>query len=111
MVELPIKVDDRSHQIAKSCSDLGINELIVTGRGGIPTNPTNILMLNNTWADMRSDTALFQDVPPSQQLSLSPSVDNFIEASSWDTNATGQIELITNNNISQSGVNISCNSL
>ncbi|MBT9313485.1 two-partner secretion domain-containing protein [Leptothoe kymatousa] len=109
LVELPTEVDDPSQQIAESCSALGVNELVMTGRGGIPTTPNHVLMPNHTWIDFRANSPLVQDVSPSSRLTLPPSPDQLIEATGWHTNATGQIEIVANG--TQPDIYAACNDL
>ncbi|MFG6107752.1 filamentous hemagglutinin N-terminal domain-containing protein [Leptothoe sp. EHU-05/26/07-4] len=43
-----------TQQIITACEQLTENELVVTGQGGLPTDPTQILTGQDLWADIRS---------------------------------------------------------
>jgi filamentous hemagglutinin family protein len=104
LAELPTDVTDASQQIARACStsetaanDLG--EFVITGRGGLPPNPANLLS---------DETVLSQFVTPNRDgeraesreevnsafNTLSTSESSVVEAQGWITDARGQVTLI-----------------
>ncbi len=51
LIELPVNLVDASNQISNACTPGGSqfdNEFVVTGRGGLPMSPTEILQETNT---------------------------------------------------------------
>ncbi len=49
LVTLPAELVDASGLIALGCAAGGENEFIVTGRGGLPPNPTDTLSSDTVW--------------------------------------------------------------
>ena len=98
LVDLPENVIDPTQQIAPGCiADEG-NSYIITGRGGLPPNPTVLLRGKTLWSDERL-TSLHntKSQPPLR------------EATGWITHVNGQVELISqqqvNDNIRASTLN------
>ncbi|AUT00546.1 filamentous hemagglutinin [Nostoc sp. CENA543] len=93
LVELPANVADPSQQIATGCTDTSGSSFIATGRGGIPQNPTQEVRSDRTWSDIRNISA-FQKKPALQaQTSKYPEL--LVQATGWQRNPQGKIELIT----------------
>ena len=67
------------------------NSFIVTGRGGTPRNPTNILVNDQMWSDIR-DLSNQSSITSHQSL-VNPSP--LIEANTWIINEQGNVELVT----------------
>ncbi|PAX45953.1 filamentous hemagglutinin, partial [Brunnivagina elsteri CCALA 953] len=57
LIELPENVTDPSQQIASGCSANQGSSFVATGRGGIPQNPTQEVMSDRTWSDIRDISA------------------------------------------------------
>jgi large exoprotein involved in heme utilization and adhesion len=61
LVNLPVELVDASNSFATGCADgarQGQSEFIITGRGGLPTNPIEALGSNAVWQDLRPPTRL-----------------------------------------------------
>jgi filamentous hemagglutinin family protein len=56
VVTLPNTLVDSSTQIAATCSGTVENRFVVTGRGGLPEQPTQILRDSTVWEDLRLAT-------------------------------------------------------
>lgn len=81
---------DTSQQVAEGCSSAKNGSFIITGRGGMPENPTERVVRDRPWADLR---ALSPTSVTSSPSTLPPAP--LIEATSWYRNPqTGRIELI-----------------
>jgi large exoprotein involved in heme utilization and adhesion len=98
-VNLPENVTDSTELIAIGCADEQQNSFVVTGRGGLPEDPTQMLRGRTVWRDLRlmsgnggedSETRGRQAVTNSATTSHSP----IVEATGWTLNAEGQVELI-----------------
>ncbi|GAP95550.1 two-partner secretion domain-containing protein [Leptolyngbya sp. NIES-2104] len=91
LVELPVAVIDPNQQIAKGCQSVQDSSFIVSGRGGLPTNPLeNISPAPVVWGDVRSLSPVGQSAIQPIQVSAP-----LMEASTWRRNpTTGQVELI-----------------
>ena len=53
LTELPVEVKDSSQKVAQKCSSSSNNSFAITGRGGVPRNPSQYLNSNQTWSDTR----------------------------------------------------------
>lgn len=57
LVQLPENFTDRSRQIASGCAATKQNRFVVSGRGGLPENPTQTLRGQTVWTDVRDLSA------------------------------------------------------
>jgi large exoprotein involved in heme utilization and adhesion len=82
---------DPSRQITTGCNASQGSSFVVTGRGGVPDDPTQTLRRDRTWADVR-DLSTFQgqSSSPSSILSSSPP----LEANAIRCNPNGTIALV-----------------
>jgi filamentous hemagglutinin family protein len=110
LVELPNNLTDPSRLIAQACptgiSDKPLSEFVVTGRGGIPPHPTQLL---------NSETGLVEwvNLPEANAAMLEPQnrlVDSTypLEAQGWMVDETGQIVLVASNNNPVAGTIATC---
>ncbi|KAM3095127.1 filamentous hemagglutinin N-terminal domain-containing protein [Phormidesmis sp. 146-35] len=99
LVELPSDVVDRSTQVAAVCRGSGGNEFVITGRGGLPETPAQILRDGTVWEDLRLTGRERQKpearsqksgryVPPKPQAAI-------VEARGWIMNARGEVTLVS----------------
>ncbi len=86
---LPVDIVDPSQKIATGCADNRGGSFVVTGRGGIPSDPTLYTTIERTWSDLRGN-----GVGPSQANMVSVPHPTIIEATAWGINAQGQPALI-----------------
>lgn len=91
LIELPVAVLDPSQQVAKGCESIQSSRFVVTGRGGLPTNPLEAVSpAPVAWNDVR-------EIAPTGQTANQPaqSSASIVEASTWRRNPiTSQVELI-----------------
>ncbi|MEH2024398.1 two-partner secretion domain-containing protein [Nostoc sp.] len=99
LVQLPENVTDPSQQIATGCSNNTGSSFVVTGRGGIPQNPTQQVRSDvydglrlRTWSDIRDISAYRKTQKVQAQIPESPEI--LVQATSWHRNAQGKIELV-----------------
>ncbi len=105
LTSLPSDVVDASNQIAQNCPASGgkiaQNEFIITGRGGLPDNPNEMLSTDAVWTDLRNSGAVsrIQGEEPvaARAVSRQPPTANrqppFVEANGWVINDKGQVIL------------------
>jgi len=100
-IELPTTFVEASNQITQGCVNSINNQFIVTGRGGIPENPTQIVSSANTWVDMRDFSSVIDNIAPdvsnATEAIVSSNSNPLTEATAWQTTADGQVELIVMN--------------
>lgn len=111
LIKLPENVTDPTKRIVTGCAANQGNSFIVTGRGGLPPDPTSVIRSTTVWQDWR-DISLIGDNEPA---SFSPSSakftafprsdsaqgtrnenrpDEITEATGWVITANGTVELI-----------------
>ena len=106
LVELPIALVDPAGQIVARCSAATnqSNSFVVTGRGGLPQDPRQLLPGQAVIQDLRSTVgdpivetphvsaaSQSHNFPPS-----TPDSSSIIEAQGWRVNAQGDVELVAN---------------
>ena len=94
---LPANLVDRSSLISQGCKPGAreiAGEFTVTGRGGLPTNPTQPLDSETILADWVALAENEQPVAPSAQTPVKTSPDEIVEAQGWITDEQGNITLI-----------------
>ncbi|MEM9001965.1 MAG: S-layer family protein [Cyanobacteria bacterium P01_F01_bin.86] len=109
LVDLPSNPVDASTQIVQECTASGGNEFIVTGRGGIPINPTYMTSSHPTWNDTRDLSAFVHDddmyaappIPDSD--AIAP-----VEATTWQMTTSGQVELLAVNDSTAFQSHVTC---
>ncbi|VXD17546.1 Filamentous hemagglutinin family outer membrane protein (fragment) [Planktothrix serta PCC 8927] len=95
LVELPVDVLDPTQLIARGCPATRGNSFTVTGRGGLPTLPTEPLHTNNIISvDWVTDNPL--DQPENRQNLTSQPLEHhpLVEATGWMINDKNQVVLV-----------------
>jgi filamentous hemagglutinin family protein len=87
LTALPIDIIDPNQKIAAGCGNSTMGSFVVTGRGGVPVDPTIEFIVNRTWADLRP-------LPTRVIATDRPRPVALIEATTWQLNAQNQPELI-----------------
>ena len=89
LVELSQDILDDDQTVALGCAAPQNSQFVITGRGGMPQAPTQTVTHGRPWSDVRA-------IAPSQSTNTSALRSDssvLIEATSWQRNATGKIEL------------------
>lgn len=97
LVKLSTDLVDSSQKIATGCGGNQGSSFVATGRGGVPENPTHYVNDDRTWDDIR-DLSAYRSREPSNHptnAQIHPS-SSIIEATTWQRNPDGSIELIAN---------------
>ena len=97
--ELPVTFADSSEQIATGCAAEASNTFVVTGRSGLPEDPST-LRDPTVWQDLRPletansthDPVQVSVVAP-QDITRNPN-DQLVEATGWEVHPGGQIKLV-----------------
>jgi filamentous hemagglutinin family protein len=91
LVELPATIIDPSQKIAKGCDASSGSQFVITGRGGVPKNPSQEVIYDHSWNDMR-DLSTFHKPTIAQTPTPTPTI---VQATSWQRNPqTGKVELL-----------------
>ncbi|MDZ8053005.1 MAG: filamentous hemagglutinin N-terminal domain-containing protein [Aulosira sp. ZfuVER01] len=92
LVALPEKPNDPRDRIIASCAATEGNSFTITGRGGLPADPTATIRSQTLLSDMRDFTTTQSrnqannSLPPTRQL--------IVAATNWIINAKGEVELV-----------------
>jgi filamentous hemagglutinin family protein len=99
LVDLPTSFSEISNQIVTGCAADRGSQFVVTGRGGIPEDPTQPLHGTAIWQDVR----LLEDEPTGTEPSPRKSAESplpppppLVEATGWVMDAAGQVQLVAN---------------
>nr|MCU0535240.1 S-layer family protein [Hydrococcus sp. Prado102] len=96
-VKLPSEIVEMSDRIVASCpADKG-NTFVVSGRGGIPENPTQSLRGQSVWQDWRSLSEYEYKSEFSSSSPRTPAPAQIVEAQGWILNNNGKVQLIAQN--------------
>ncbi|GET40677.1 two-partner secretion domain-containing protein [Microseira wollei] len=100
LLPLPAQVSDPSDQIIVGCAAAEGNSFTITGRGGLPENPTAAITVarsQTVWQDLRDFSSANERAntsPQNPQSSISQSRVQIVEATGWVVNEKGQVELV-----------------
>lgn len=89
--DLPVNFTDSSQQIVTSCTDEG-SRFVMTGRGGVPENPTQQVQVRKIWADARDLSGYRGSPVDSSPVTTAPPP--ILQANGMHRNADGSIELV-----------------
>ncbi|MBE9039642.1 S-layer family protein, partial [Oscillatoriales cyanobacterium LEGE 11467] len=92
LVQLPDNPIDRAAQVVSGCGAYANSQFIVTGRGGLPEDPTDPISPGTVWRDWQNFSAAAETTGKLQVLLPQPSP--LIEATGWTIDDAGQVELI-----------------
>jgi filamentous hemagglutinin family protein len=92
VLRLPVSLVDPNQQIATGCKAQG-DRFVITGRGGLPSNPNQPVGRDRPWADVRN---LSQLPPKSSSIATLPQRPDvlLIEATGFRRDSNGSVELI-----------------
>ena len=98
LITLPAELVDASGLIAQGCGaggTQGQSEFIVTGRGGLPPNPSDTINSDAVWIDLDSTTQLAENRPNSIEATqpTNSMPEQLVEATGWAINDKGQVVL------------------
>ncbi|HEY9643484.1 MAG TPA: S-layer family protein, partial [Coleofasciculaceae cyanobacterium] len=94
LVALPTEVTDAANQISSACPTSAeaadrLGSFIVSGRGGLPPNPTDLLSDDNTLTDWVTSTA-----KTPVQIPRSADRRAIVEAQGWSVSPDGKVMLV-----------------
>jgi filamentous hemagglutinin family protein len=97
LMQLPENLVDATRLVASTCqTGKQQSQFTVTGRGGVPPNPYEMIADEATWMDLRgtetiTSTSEIDTTPVTQK---QPETLQLIEAQGWTLNPQGQVQLI-----------------
>lgn len=96
LVELPAELTDVSNLIAQGCSETvgpQASKFIITGRGGLPEDPSKPLNAETIWTDLRFIATQKHSGLPATTIQSNNSTTSLIEASRLEINSKGEAAL------------------
>lgn len=66
----------------------------MTGKGGVPQNPNESVIINSTWSDIRDLSAYRQEINDVAKVAAISNKPAIVEATGFISNSKGEIELI-----------------
>lgn len=96
LVELPVEVVDVTGLVAIGCAADTGSSFVVTGRGGLPEDPTQTLRGQTIWRDLRPPrVAGGENTQGRRRESATTHPQSpLVEATGWVRNAEGEVELV-----------------
>ncbi|WP_414577856.1 filamentous hemagglutinin N-terminal domain-containing protein [Anabaena sp. CCY 9402-a] len=95
LIKLSNPQSDRDNQIVTaSCTSTGGNSFTITGRGGLPTDPTATIRSQTLLSDTRDFTTTQSSNQANTSSAIPPTRQQIIAATNWIINAQGQVELV-----------------
>ena len=98
LATLPVDLVDASGLIVQTCptgGGQGQSKFIITGRGGLPPNPSDTLSSDAVWTDLGPMTQLAEARPSSEEATqlTNSTPEQLLEAQGWVINNKGEIVL------------------
>ncbi|NEO21588.1 MULTISPECIES: filamentous hemagglutinin N-terminal domain-containing protein [unclassified Moorena] len=106
LIQLPTELRDRTQQIAKGCGWTATSSFYITGRGGIPQDPSAMVPGGQILSDVRdiSDLSIVRAIPQAEDRKPDTNTKApIVEANAWIINSEGNLELVAVVNSSQAG--------
>ncbi|NEP21135.1 MAG: filamentous hemagglutinin N-terminal domain-containing protein [Moorea sp. SIO3I6] len=97
LIELPTELRDRTQQIAKGCGWTATSSFYITGRGGIPQDPSAMVPGGQILSDVRdiSDLSIVRAIPEAEDRKAHTNTKApIVEANAWIINEEGNVELV-----------------
>ncbi|NEQ86624.1 MAG: S-layer family protein, partial [Moorea sp. SIO2I5] len=102
LIQLPTELRDRTQQIAESCRWTATSSFYITGRGGIPQDPSAMVPGGQILSDVRdiSDLSIVRAIPeaedskPEDNTAQTNTKVPIVEANAWIINEEGHVELV-----------------
>lgn len=100
LIKLPDQLADTSNQVVKTCAAAEGNVFTITGRGGVPSDPTAPIRGQTLLSDVRDFAATAIDNEPQAKQPVPNPVEStserqyLVEATGWVKNEQGEIELV-----------------
>jgi large exoprotein involved in heme utilization and adhesion len=96
LVDLPESTANAANQVTQGCAAASGNTFMVTGRGGLPPNPTQPFAGRSIWRDVRSLASEDDEVAIPQPNDASVSEPPLREAHNWEIDEEGRVRLVAN---------------
>ena len=99
LIELPTDVIDPSQRIVQGCRTYGNSRFVVTGRGGLPDDPSDRRNSKHPWTDLRDPSAFRNPTSLTTVSQAKTDIPAIVEATGWRINAKGTVDIYATNNV------------
>jgi filamentous hemagglutinin family protein len=111
LIALPTNLVDASQQIAQSCRTGGVttsgkkSEFVITGRGGLPPNPSEPISSDAVWQDLQFYTDNIEVSRDARiENNISPLPATIVEAQGWIIDSHKNVVLVSGTGITNCGM-------
>ncbi len=96
LVELPDQTTDESDRVIPGCAAAEGNSFTITGRGGLPEDPTTTIRGQTILPDLRdfTESDSREDLPPVKKQSRQQLPRSIVQVNGWLVNQDGEVELV-----------------
>lgn len=97
LVKLPEELSDASNQVVVSCAAAQGNSFTITGRGGLPEDPTATIRGQTVWSDLQDFSSVTEGAnatPTNNQALTKNRPSRIVEATGWVTDKQGHVTLV-----------------
>ena len=96
LVKLPDQTTDESEKVVANCLAASGNSFTITGRGGLPEDPTATIRGQTVLSDLRDFTGSHSraDLPPVKKQARQELPKAIVQVKGWIVNQDGEIELV-----------------
>jgi filamentous hemagglutinin family protein len=97
LVKLPEELSDASNQVVVSCAAAQGNSFTITGRGGLPEDPTATIRGQTVWSDLQDFSSLTEGAnvtPANNQVLIKDRPSRIVEATGFATDKQGHVTLV-----------------
>ena len=97
LVELPAQTTDPSDRVTVGCAAASGNSFAITGRGGLPEDPTATIRGQTVLSDLRDFTESEvndEDLPPVKKQARQEPPKSIVQVKGWIVNQDGDVELV-----------------
>jgi filamentous hemagglutinin family protein len=94
---LPVDLINPNQQVASQCNTNQGSSFVVTGRGGVPNEPSQKIDIDRTWSDLRSIEPAASRATRLDSSNATLAVQPLRQATHWQQNTNGSVELLAAN--------------
>lgn len=96
LVELPDQTTDPSDRVIPGCAAAAGNSFTITGRGGLPENPTSTIRGETVVSDLRdlTESDSQENLPPVKNQVHQQPPKSIVQVNGWILNQNGEVQLV-----------------
>ena len=96
LVKLPSQINDPSDKVIAGCAAASGNSFTISGRGGLPEDPTTTIRGQTVLSDLRdfTESQSKADLPPVKKQVRQELPEAIVQVNGWIVNQDGDVELV-----------------